>query len=119
MDTVRGDQYRLLRGCPVNSGAHESVSRECPETLRAVRVVDGSWAVGRTLQDLDPESYGITVVALRRAGIRVPELGFDTSFRPRDMLVVAGQPAALEKFESHVLARFHLAEGDKAEDILE
>lgn len=105
VDTVRGDQYRLLRGCPVDSSSPENLYRECPDTLRTVRVSDGSWAVGRTLNDLDSESYGITVVTLRRAGIRVPELGFDTSFRPRDILVIAGPPTALEKFEMRILAK--------------
>jgi len=104
VDTVRGDQYRLLRGCTVSRVPREgSANRECPETLRAVRITDGSWAVGRTLQDLNPESHGITVVALRRAGIRVPELSFDTAFRPRDMLVLAGRPPALEEFEARLL----------------
>jgi CPA2 family monovalent cation:H+ antiporter-2 len=71
--------------------------------LRTIRVTDGSWAVGRTLQDLNPESKGIKVVALRRAGIRVPELSFDTAFRPRDMLVLAGPPAALRELEARFL----------------
>ncbi|MEN8176624.1 MAG: cation:proton antiporter, partial [Pseudomonadota bacterium] len=106
VDTVRGDQYRLLRGCLTNnSSSEERTVRECAETLRTVRVTDGSWAVGRTLQDLDPESRGISVVALRRAGIRVPELGMDTAFRPRDMLVLAGPPPALDAFETLLLAR--------------
>ncbi|MGD8312589.1 MAG: cation:proton antiporter [Gammaproteobacteria bacterium] len=103
MDTVRGDQYRLLRGCLAHAGPDGT--HECPETLRAVRITDGSRAVGRTLKDIDPESHGITVVALRRAGIRVPELGMDTAFRPRDMLVLAGPPAALEAFERYLQAR--------------
>lgn len=104
VDTVRGDQYRLLRGCAVKNGSQQgSVNRECPEMLRTVRVTDGSWAVGRTLKDLDPESKGIKVVALRRAGIRVPELSFDTAFRPRDMLVLAGQPPAIQEFEARML----------------
>lgn len=105
VDTVRGDQYRLLRACSVDDGTQENTEVDCPETLRTLRVSDGSWAVGRTIKDLDPESNGITVVALRRAGVRVPELGFDTSFRPRDMLVIAGPPAALDTFESRILAR--------------
>jgi CPA2 family monovalent cation:H+ antiporter-2 len=104
VDTVRGDQYLLLRGCAVHNGPQQgSVNRDCPEMLRTVRVTDGSWAVGRTLQDLNPESKGIKVVALRRAGIRVPELSFDTAFRPRDMLVLAGPPAALRELEARLL----------------
>jgi CPA2 family monovalent cation:H+ antiporter-2 len=102
VDTVRGDQYRLLRGCLTNVGP--SGVHECPETLRAVRIPDGSRVVGRTLKDIDPESHGVTVVALRRAGIRVPELGMDTAFRPRDKLVLAGPSAALEEFEAFLLA---------------
>jgi len=103
MDTVRGDQYRLLRGCLTSTGPGSA--NECPETLRAVRVTDGCRVVGLTLKDIDPQSRGITVVALRRAGIRVPEIGMDTAFRPRDMLVLAGPPAALEDFEAFLLAR--------------
>ena len=117
VDTVRGDQYRLLRGCPLESKPHKNESGECPATLRTLRIADGSWAVGRTLNDLDSESFGVTVVTLRRAGIRVPELGFDTSFRPRDMLVIAGPPAALENFEAHMLAKRSRAEGDKTTNI--
>ena len=82
-------------------------ANQCPETLRAVRVTDGCRVVGLTLKEIDPQSRGITVVALRRAGIRVPELGMDTAFRPRDMLVLAGPPAALMEFEAFLLARAH------------
>ena len=109
MDTVRGDQYHLLRGCSGHPAAAKL--RDCPDTLRTLLITDGSWAVGRTLQDLDPESCGITVVALRRAGIRVPELGIDTAFRPRDMLVLAGSPPALDAFEALLLARTGTATG--------
>lgn len=105
MDTVRGDQYHLLHGCSVRSRAPGTTVQDSPDTLRTLRITDGSWAVGRTLQDLDPESRGITVVALRRAGIRVPELGIDTAFRPRDMLVLTGSPSALDEFEALLLAR--------------
>jgi CPA2 family monovalent cation:H+ antiporter-2 len=102
MDTVRGDQYRLLRACP--GAAAPDGTPECPATLRAVHITDGSWVVGQTLKDIDPEAHEITVVALRRAGIRVPELGMDTAFRPRDTLVLAGPPAALDEFEALITA---------------
>jgi CPA2 family monovalent cation:H+ antiporter-2 len=104
VDTVRGDQYRLLRGCAVSKVPRLGSSiRECPEMVRAVRIIDGSWAVGRTISDLNTESLGIKVVALRRAGIRVPEPSFDTAFRPRDMLVLAGPPPAVQAFETLLL----------------
>jgi CPA2 family monovalent cation:H+ antiporter-2 len=100
MERVRGDRYRLLRGHLPENCAGEAGPDEFPETLRTVCVSDGSWAVGRSLKDLAPAAHGITVVALRRAGIRVPELGIDTAFRPHDMLVLAGRAPALDEFEA-------------------
>ena len=105
VDTVRGDQYRLLRGCVADNDESGRGARECPEELRTVCIDHHSWVVGRTLQDIDPESCEITVVALRRAGIRVPELNMDTAFRPHDLLVLAGSPQALDAFQSRLEIR--------------
>jgi monovalent cation:H+ antiporter-2, CPA2 family len=97
-DTVRGDQYRLLRGELANRGREEVAVGESTETLRTVHVADNSWMVGCTLKEF--ESRGLSVVSLRRAGVRVPEIGMDTPFRPRDILVIAGHPSALLEFET-------------------
>ncbi|MEA3277979.1 MAG: cation:proton antiporter [Pseudomonadota bacterium] len=105
MDTVRGDQYRLLRGSLAGGEMTGRTVREYPEELRTVPLDPHSWVVGQTLKDLDPVSCRITVVALRRAGIRVPELSMDTAFRPHDILVLAGSPQALDSFQARVQAR--------------
>ena len=102
MDTVRGDQYRLLRGCIADNDALARDTRECPEQLRTVHIDHNNWVVGRTLQELNPASCDITVVALRRSGIRVPEFNMDTAFRPHDILVLAGSPQALDAFQARL-----------------
>ena len=111
IDRVRDDRYRLLRGR--SPGAGTAANRECPEKLRSVCVTDGSRAVGRSIKELAPGSYGVTVVALRRSGIRVPELAIDTPFRPHDVLVLAGQPSALDTFEAELRAGSALAAGSR------
>jgi CPA2 family monovalent cation:H+ antiporter-2 len=104
MDTVRGAQHRVWRGHLLGSDACDRVVCEYPETLRAIRIDKDSWVVGATLQDLDLESHLVTVVALCRASIRVPELNMDTAFQPHDRLVVAGAPSALRTFEARLQA---------------
>ncbi|KAF0279569.1 potassium transporter [Spiribacter aquaticus] len=100
---VRGDRYRLLKG--YFHGAErvdmEKVGR-FQEQLHAITLSGNAPAIGQRLSDIDPDSIGVTINAVRRGGIRGPQPSPDTVLRDGDVLVVYGTPEALEHAE-HVL----------------
>ncbi|MGE4531552.1 MAG: cation:proton antiporter regulatory subunit, partial [Acidithiobacillus sp.] len=56
-----------------------------------------------SLRELNLTSFGVSVVAVRRHGIRGREPAPDTVLKPGDVLVLFGSPAALTKAELYVL----------------
>jgi monovalent cation:H+ antiporter-2, CPA2 family len=56
-----------------------------------------------TLAELDLAALGAAVPRVRRRGIRVGEPGPETRFEAGDMIVVLGEPEALEAAEIRLL----------------
>jgi len=104
MDQVRRDQYHLLRSYLTDGDSWVKTVGGYPEELRAVHLDEYDWVLGQTLNELNPESSGITVVALRRAGTQLPDFNRDTAFLSQDILILAGLPQALDDFETRLRA---------------
>ncbi|MEX0386896.1 cation:proton antiporter domain-containing protein [Spiribacter onubensis] len=101
---VRGDRYRLLKG--YFHGA-ERVDMEKAgrfrEQLHAVTLTGKASAIGKRLVDVHLEEIGVTVTAVRRGGIRGPQPDPGTVLRDGDVLVLYGNPEALEHAEHMLL----------------
>ena len=61
-------------------------------------------ALGRRLGALGLERIGVEVTAVRRRGIRAFDPEPDTVLEPGDIVVLRGQPEALEAAEARMLA---------------
>jgi CPA2 family monovalent cation:H+ antiporter-2 len=101
-DTVRADQYRLLRGAAALPAGTELAKGETVITLRLER---NTCAVDRPLEEVNPQRFGVRVLALRRSGLNVPRPSLDTPLRVGDVLLLAGTPGALERAATELSAR--------------
>ncbi len=101
---VRTDRYRLLHGFFHGS---ESVPLEesdhARERLHPVTIIEGAYAIGRSLAELGLEKSGALVTAVRRGGIRGPQPGPNTQLLAGDVLVLYGKPEDLEHAEGILL----------------
>jgi CPA2 family monovalent cation:H+ antiporter-2 len=101
---ARDQRYRLLRGYFHSIGDDaESVDEEGHERLHSLLLDAGAAAVGRTLGDLDLESIGVEVTAVRRRGIRGSDPSPEMRIEAGDVLVLRGIPEALELAEQRLL----------------
>lgn len=98
--SIRADQYRPLRGF-FRGQAKEDGSYT--EQLRALHLLAGAYAVGRSLSEFEFANHGVELLAVRRGGIRVPQPTLDTSFRAGDTLVLYGRPDRLAEAERRLL----------------
>ena len=101
---VRDSRYSLLRGFFHGEGdaAADAAEHRQPR-LHSVTLAEGSYAVGRTLAELELSSFGAAVTRVRRRGIRVGEPAPETRFESGDVVVVLGEPDALEAAEFRLL----------------
>lgn len=102
-DRMRADRYRLLRG--VFHGRDQVHHRD---RIRAITILSGSYAVGRSLRELQLVEHRIRVTAIRRHGIRGTDPAPEIRLQPQDVLIVHGSPEALAHVERY------LANGDAA-----
>ncbi len=101
---VRGDRYRLLRGFFHGEGdAAADAAEQGQLRLHSVTLTQGAYAVGRTLAELDLAALDAAVTRVRRRGIRVGEPAPQTRFEAGDVVVVLGEPDALEAAEIRLL----------------
>jgi len=101
---ARDQRYRLLRGYFHSIGEDaETVDEEGRERLHSVLIDAGAAAVGRALRDLDLHAIGVDVTAVRRRGIRGADPDADFRIEAGDVLVLRGDPEALELAEQRLL----------------
>lgn len=102
---ARDDRYRSIRGF---FHGHDHVSIDAGkrylEQLHAVPLVENNYAVGKTISELNLEEHNVIVNAVRRGGIKGPQPEPDTLLRSGDVVILYGQPDALEKAENIILA---------------
>jgi CPA2 family monovalent cation:H+ antiporter-2 len=98
VDQVRGGAYEMLRGA-VRPGkeqlGHAALRDVHVDTLLIRRDAE---AVGRSLAELDLRArFGLTVLAVQRGEHAYPNPGPDLKLLAEDLLVVMGDPAAMDR----------------------
>ncbi|HEX4927128.1 MAG TPA: monovalent cation:proton antiporter-2 (CPA2) family protein [Burkholderiales bacterium] len=99
---VRDGQYRLLRG--LFHGTAEDGDGEGAARLHAITLEEGSYAVGRKLEEFGLDTLGVQVRAVRRPGERDKlDAGQAAGLRAGDVVVLLGVPEALGRAEERLL----------------
>ncbi|HEY6452435.1 MAG TPA: cation:proton antiporter [Steroidobacteraceae bacterium] len=101
VDAVRTERYATLRARPAI--AHIESSAEPAELLHSVVLPPQAWAVGRRLEEVRRRGAEVAFTAIRRQGITGREPAGDTELREGDVVVIYGDPAALERAEAVLL----------------
>ncbi len=101
---TREARYRTLRGFFHGDSDLDENERDSEEPrLRSVSLVDGAYAVGRTLSELAIGPTGAEVTAIRRRDVRMQEPSGETRFEVGDVVVLLGVPEALALAEEKLL----------------
>jgi len=101
---VRNTRYSLLRG--FFRGEDDTMvdaAEQRQPRLHSVTLTPGSFAVGRTLAELDLAALGAAVTRVRRRGIRASEPAPETRFEAGDVVVLLGEPDGLAAAEIRLL----------------
>jgi monovalent cation:H+ antiporter-2, CPA2 family len=102
---ARDTRYRLLRGYFHGADDSSEFDEDAHERLHSVRVEDGAVAVGQTLGAIDLKAAGVEVTAVRRRGIRGADPSAELVLQAGDVVVLRGQPEALERAEDRLLQK--------------
>jgi monovalent cation:H+ antiporter-2, CPA2 family len=102
---ARDTRYRLLRGYFHGADDSSEFDEDAHERLHSVRVEDGAVAVGQTLGAIDLKAAGVEVTAVRRRGIRGADPSAELVLQAGDVVVLRGQPEALELAEDRLLQK--------------
>ncbi|HTQ35965.1 MAG TPA: monovalent cation:proton antiporter-2 (CPA2) family protein [Steroidobacteraceae bacterium] len=105
MEEIRRARYVTLRGTLLPytpGGAVEGEGGE--EGISSIVIPPLAWAVGRTLEEVRSRGAEVAFTALRRQGITGREPQAATVLKGGDVLVVYGQPRAIEHAEAILLA---------------
>ena len=100
---ARDSRYRLLRGYFHGADDSSEFDDEGHERLHSVRVEDGAAAVGRPLATIGLKEAGVEVTAVRRRGIRGADPSDALVLQAGDVVVLRGQPEALEIAEERLM----------------
>jgi CPA2 family monovalent cation:H+ antiporter-2 len=101
---LREQHYGLLRGFFHGaSDVGERLSEADLPRLHSVALADGSYAIGRTLEELGLAELGTTVSALRRRGLRGQEPDTAVRLMVDDVVVLLGAASAVTAAEARLL----------------
>lgn len=101
---ARTQRYRLLRGF-FHGLSDSDEDDEYQSRLHSVWLAPGAAGIGQTLAQLDMESFGCEVSAIRRRGIRAVEPAPETRLEVGDVVVVLGDPEAVSAAEQRLLQK--------------
>ena len=103
---IRNDRYSVLRTIHRREDPRPpSDAQVYREEIKSIVIPPGAWAVGRTVNDVRERGAGeVAFTGIRRHGILGREPSGDTRLREGDIVVVYGQPEALEHAEGVLLA---------------
>ena len=102
--SVRGERYQLMRGFfPGTSDIDDSGLDFQQSRLQSVLIDAGAAAVGKSIDALGLSAVGVTLIALRRQGVRDTNPALGTRVAVADVLILAGTPEALAKAEMALL----------------
>jgi CPA2 family monovalent cation:H+ antiporter-2 len=105
VENARNDHYHSLRGY-FHGMEPETVEEAASEMYRLHTVVmaQGCINIGKRLQDLDLESLGVRIIAIRRGNIRGEAPEPHTVLQQGDALVLQGSVESLEQAEALLLS---------------
>jgi CPA2 family monovalent cation:H+ antiporter-2 len=103
---IRNSRYAVLRNIVSRDGALpiEAAPLDGGEEIKTVVLPPGSWAIGKTIDDVRARGAQVTFTSVRRMGIVGREPGGETRLRDGDIVVIYGPPDALEHAEGVLLA---------------
>ncbi len=101
---ARDARYSLLRGYFHGRDDEEDMVERESVRLHSISLGPEATSVGRRLGALGLDIIGVEVTAVRRRGIRAFDPEPDTVLEPGDIVVLRGQPEALEAAEARMLA---------------
>ncbi|HTT01369.1 MAG TPA: cation:proton antiporter [Steroidobacteraceae bacterium] len=102
---IRNDRYGVLRNIHRREDSRPvDETRAYREELKSIVIPPGAWAVGRTVNDVRARGAEVAFTGIRRHGILGREPAGDTQLREGDIIVVYGEPEALEHAEGVMLA---------------
>ena len=97
---TRTERYRLLRG--FFHGMSDRDEEE-EQRLHSIWLTKGARAIGQTLADLNLQSHGCEISAIRRRGIRALEPAPETRLQEGDVVVILGDGEAVVAAEERLL----------------
>lgn len=101
---TRAARYRTLRGFFHGGSGNDGNERDMEEArLASVSLVDGAFAVGKTLGELALLATGVEVTAVRRRDVKTQEPEPGTCLEAGDVVVLLGVPEALVLAEEKLL----------------
>jgi CPA2 family monovalent cation:H+ antiporter-2 len=102
---IRSSRYAVLRNIVSRDGALPiEAAQGDGEEIKTVVLPPGSWAIGRTIDDVRARGAQVTFTSIRRRGIVGREPSGETQLRDGDIVVLYGPPEALEHAEGVLLA---------------
>ncbi len=101
---TRSQRYRLLRGFYRGLSDREEDEEHQPR-LHSIWLSGSAPGIGQTLAELNLESMGCEVSAIRRRGIRAVEPAPETRLESGDIVVVLGDPEAVMAAELRLLQK--------------
>jgi len=103
---IRSNRYAVLRNIHRRADPRpvDEETQAYREELKSVVLPPGAWAVGRTVSDVRERGAEVSFTGIRRHGILGREPSGDTCLREGDIIVIYGQPEALEHAEGVLLA---------------
>jgi CPA2 family monovalent cation:H+ antiporter-2 len=102
---TRANRYQLLHRIYPSEEIEDlkDIEESTREQLHVVKMTDRAFAIGHKLKDLDIESTGAIITAIKRNAIRVPEPGPETEIRENDVLILYGAPESIDQAEHKLL----------------
>jgi len=103
---IRNNRYEILRNIHRRADPRpvDEEIQAYREELKSIVLPPGAWAVGRTVSDVRARGAEVAFTGIRRHGILGREPSGDTCLREGDIVVIYGQPEALEHAEGVLLA---------------
>ena len=101
---TRSARYRTLRGFFHGESDHDEDAYDGDELrLCSVSLVEGAYAIGKTLGEVVDVGQGVEVTSIRRRDIMSLDPREDTCFEAGDVVVLLGAPGALAVAEGRLL----------------
>ena len=100
---AREERYQLFRGFFRGESDDLDADSDNLPRLYTVQLGDGAWAIGKTLDELDLDSYLVEIKTVKRPKLPKFRLGHDGQLQLGDIVVLLGVPENLAAAEIRLL----------------